>query len=290
VSLPRRRLVASLVLAGALAGCGHQQPSAQRTAVAAYLKRVQRVETRFTKPLATATQTGSKLAHGVSGGSGSFGKLALASTEGTLTAAIAQMQSLRAQLAAIPAPAATGHLRTLVLQLADRQIGLAREVGGLVTFLPQFNAAMRPLPAAIGRLQGVLRLSGSYTPAVLATVYAQKATALRRFKSAVAAIAADLARLHPPAVSAPGYRTQLASLRGMSTAAGRLAAALTAANAAAIRPQLIAFDRAATLNRTTGAQRAQIAAIRAFNADVNSLRTLATKIDVERYRLDTTLT
>jgi hypothetical protein len=224
-----------------------------------------------------------------SGRSTALGRLAVGANEASLRSALRRMGGLRSELAALPAPAAAAHLRALVLELADHQLALTRDVARLVVFLPSFNDEIAPLAAATRTLQLVLSQSGSVSAAALPAVYARRAAALRSFASRVTAIEGRVRRLRPPPVSVPAYRAQLASLGGMRQAARALAGALQSQQSARVTPLLVAFDRAATINQTTAAQRAQIAAVASYNLQVRGLTKLVDQIDQERYRLDSTV-
>jgi len=93
-----------------------------------------------------------------------------------------------------------------------------------------------------------------------------------------------LARLHPPPVSHPRYSTQVDTLKRMSASAGRLAAALATGNSN-VAPLLQAFDTAAGGNQSIAAQRAQIAAIREYDAQAARIDSLARSVEAERARL-----
>jgi hypothetical protein len=75
----------------------------------------------------------------------------------------------------------------------------------------------------------------------------------------------------------------------MSTSAGRLADALAGGAPTNVAPLLVAFDRAATSNQTVAVQRAEIAAVRAYDAQSVKLETLSRQIERERLRLADTL-
>lgn len=172
-----------------------------------------------------------------------------------------------------------------MLRLADRQLALTREVARLERFLPTFESALKPLGPASHALHVALAVRGRFTRAQLAAVDRRKAGALDSFRAAVRSVAAAVGKLRPPAVSLPAYRTQMDSLEGMSAAAGRLATALRTASSGGTAA-LVQFDRAATVSQTVAAQKAQIAAIKAYDAEVAGLRRLVVKVYSERSRLD----
>jgi hypothetical protein len=272
-----------------ISGCGGSKVT-QRQAVATYIKRVQRVENAMQPPLSQVGHAGSALAGAT--GQGSQDKQAkrkrqsLASARGSLRSAERRLAALRGRLAAIRVPRPARHLRTLMLRLADRQLALTREVAQLERFLPAFESALKPLGPASVALHEALAVQGRFTRAQLAAVDRRKADALERFRAAVRSVAAAVGKLRPPAVSLPAYRTQMDSLEGMSAAAAGLATALRTAGSGGTAA-LVQFDRAATVSQTIAAQKAQIAAIKAYDAEVAGLRRLAVKVYSERARLDT---
>lgn len=283
----RRRCVAAVAVALLVAGCG--QAASRRPQLAAYLNHVQRLQTQMQAPLGAVGSAGSTLASGQGTAPTLLGNLAIASSTESLARAIRRQQALRAELAGMAEPPEAARLRGLLLVLADRQLALMHELARLITFLPRFNGLLHSLVPATRRLQVTLSAGGTYSAATVGAVFAQKAVGLRAFQKTVDRIAAKLARLDPPAVSRPGWRTQLASLRRMGLSAGRLAALLASGTATGIAAQLLAFDRAASLNRTVAAQEAQIAAIKAYDREVAGLPTLVRAVERERYRLNTTV-
>jgi hypothetical protein len=274
----------AVLLATGVTACGRS--AGARPSVAAYVRHVQRLETRFQTPLRAVGRAGTVLGAETSGRANALGRLAVTANEATLRVALRQLGTLRSELAAVPAPAAASHLRALVLRLADRQLALTRNVAALVVFLPSFNDQIAPLAAATIRLKVILATGGSVSVAALPAIYRFRASALHAFSSTVAVISGRLRRLRPPPVSVPAYRSQLASLAGMRQAANALAAALLSQQTSTVPQLLLAFDRAATLNQTTAAQRAQIAAVSSYNHQVRGLKQLVNQIDLERYRLD----
>jgi hypothetical protein len=160
-------------------------------------------------------------------------------------------------------------------------------------FLPRFSAALAPLGPATISLERVLTQTQAYGTAAVAALYTAKAQALRHFQGVTTGIVTRLHRLHrlhPPRVSMPQYRAELGSLTGMSSASGRLAGALAGGTPGNVTTLLVAFDRAAASTRSRSAQRAQIAAIKAYDAGAARLNRLSSAVAVERLRLANTLT
>lgn len=257
-------------------------------ALARYVAQVNAVEKQLAAPLVTVTRTLVQFARQSRRPHGALGLAPVGQAE-ALRATNAQIVRLRGRLAALPAPAGAQRLRTLLLKLVDRQAALTREMVKLVVFIPGFARAMAPFGPALVALEHVLSIAQARGPAAVAAVYAQKATALRSFRVAAMAILRDLRRLHPPALSQPPYRAQVRALSSMADTAGRLATALGSGSATQARPLLAQFSRAAAGPTSVAAQKAQIASIRAYDAELTSLNRLAQAASRERLRLSKTV-
>jgi hypothetical protein len=166
---------------------------------------------------------------------------------------------------------------------------MTHEVGELVAFLPQYNAALASLGPAIRRLERALSRRSAYGAAAVQAVYHDKAAALLRFQGETGTVLHELRRLAPPAVSQPGYAAQLASVKGMGLSAGQLAAVLDSGAPSNVQPLLVQFDRAAARSSTVAVQKAEIAAIRAYDSRSTALDDLSQKVTLERLRLSNTL-
>ncbi len=277
----RRGLIA-LILGVLLAGCGqHQSP---RAAVAAYLKKVNKIEARMAKPLSRVTTTGTQFSQEQRSGGSLTGLLPVFQRQ-ALLGAWSQIEVLRARLAGLKTPAPAVHLRSLLLEVIDGEAKLTRELAQLVVFLPRYNNDLRPLGPATRRLEAALSRQTAVGSAAVTAVYASKSAALRQFQSALNAVLAKLRRLQPPPVSKPDYAGQVRALKGMSATAGQLAVALQGGPAGSVQPLLAKFDRAATSNQTIAAQKARIAAVRAYDGESTRLAKLAQAAELERLRL-----
>ena len=85
------------------------------------------------------------------------------------------------------------------------------------------------------------------------------------------------------------YSAQVRSLKGTSLNAEKLADAIQAGQTAGVSSILAAFDRAAVSNQTLGAQRAEIAAVRAYDTQTEKVNELAAQAEVARQRLAASL-
>lgn len=277
----RRRAAAVALLTLLLAGCGgsHDTPRAD---LARYVTQVNAVEKQLVPPLVSVTKTVGQFAGGRS--ASPLGVIPSAEAA-SLAQAGRRIAVLRARLAALPAPAPARHLRSLLLALVDRQAALTRQMAKLVVFLPRFYRAMEPLRPSLATLERWLSVNQAAGPAAVAAVFAEKAAALRRFRTAVEGILAELRPLDPPPVSRPPLRAQVQALEGMAGAAGGLARVLGPGSSAAVKTLLTQFDRAASGPQSSRAHQAQVMAVRAYDGQLTSLNRLAEQAARERLRL-----
>jgi hypothetical protein len=269
-----------LGLLGALAGCGAHANS-QRAQVAAYVSRVNRIESALARPLATVSRVSVRVSDRRSAPAG----VGVGESERQLTQALDQIRAQEERLSALPPPPSAARLRTLLLRLSSDEAHLTAQLKLLIVFPPRFAAVVAPLGPALRQLERALSVRQAPGAAAVSAVYAAKANALRHFQAITAMIVSRLRRLTPPDASKPGYRAQLRSLREMGASAGRLAGALASGAPGDVRPLLVDFDRAALATRTLPVQKAQIAAIRAYDAQTRRLSTLSAEVARERLRL-----
>jgi len=281
-------MTALLLGAGLLAaGCGHS--SGPRGALAGYITHVDEIESALRAPLRAVTHAGGEFAREQRAPSPTLKRRVEREREQSLLRDASQIASLRARLADLSPPAAAGHLRSLLLELTDAQLKLTREVAGMVVYLPQVSITLSALGPAMRRLVPALAPSHASGAGAVRRAYGAKAVALRGFAASLGRIQSQLRSLRPPRVSRPGYLAQLAALQGMSTNAERLANALSSGHTEDVARILLAFDRASTASQSAGAQRAQIAAVRAYDAQVRALGRISGSIEVERSRLANTV-
>jgi hypothetical protein len=276
--------ILGLTLVAALAGCGTHS-SSQRTQVASYVSGVNRIESALSRPLATVTRVSVK----VSSRRSTLARAGLAVSEQQLTQALEQIKAQEERLHELPAPASATRLRTLLLKLGSEEAELTTQLKLLIDFLPRFTRVVTPLGPALTQLERTLSVRQAPGAAAVSAVYAAKARALRSFQATTTMIIARLRLLTPPDVSKPAYRAQLTSLRGMGASAGRLADALASGAPGNLRPLLVDFDRAALATRTLLVQKAQIAAIRSYDAQTRQLSTLSEDVARERLQLVSSL-
>jgi hypothetical protein len=284
---PPRRALLVVLLAVTVTACGSHSNS-QRPAVARYIRSVQTIESGLRAPLAAVTKAGSQLAQAPKHTT-LLSNLERAGNEQTLAAALRKITAARRRISALATPASAQHLRSLLLSLTAAEADLTHQLRLLAVFLPRFSAALAPLGPSTLSLEKVLSQTQAYGSAAVSALYGAKAQALRNFQGVTTKIATRLHGLKPPRVSLPQYRAELTSLRGMATASGHLAGALAGGVPGNVAPLLVAFDHAAAATRTRSAQRAQVAAIKAYDANSARLNRLASAVAVERLRLSNTL-
>jgi hypothetical protein len=198
-----------------------------------------------------------------------------------LVRAEATIQRLARRLEAVKAPPDATHLRALLLAFVAREEAIGAEVVQLATFIPAFGAALAPLVPASAAVKRVLAAKTANATA--------KAAALDRYGAALGPIVEKLRALRPPPASRPVWAQQTATLEKVRAAEGALADALRRNQSAAIPGLLHRLSEAAAGNQTLAAQRAQIAAVVAYNARVKSLNTLGSRISDEEARLQRSL-
>jgi hypothetical protein len=274
----RTRTVAALALALLVAGCGGSSPHSSRTEVAAYVKDINGVETELAVPLKNVTVAGGRLGTSTT----TVNRTQVAS----LQQAANQIEALRRKLTAIPAPPAARQLRILVLLLAGGEADMTNELSELFQFLPRYAKALGALQPATTQLRTALAGRGSSSDA--RAILDAKARALDRYRSEVLALARTLRPLKPPPVARPQYETEVRALSAMRSTALALAQALRSASPD-VTAKLVAFDRAAVQTESVPAQRAEIAAVRSYDARVAKLNTLAQQIASVRLKLEETL-
>jgi len=277
----RPATLAALAVALLAAGCGSSNTHSSRPAVAAYVNRVNTIEKLLAPPLKAVTVAGSKLPASTT--TVNHGEIA------SLRQADIRMIALRDRLAAIPVPSAAARLRILVLLLAGGEIDMTNELSELFSFLPQYTAALKQLAPATTLLRTALAgKGGASTSSAARGILDAKARALTRYDTELEPLSRMLERLSPPAVARPQYETELHALTSMETTAAALAQALQSASSD-IPARLAAFDRAAVLTDTVPAQRAEIAAVKAYDARIERLNELAGQVASQRLSLEQTL-
>jgi hypothetical protein len=287
-SVRRPAALLATLISIAAAGCGQTQPPSQRAAVAAYLHHVDRVENSLKAPLAKVTQTVGAFSLEERSDSSTFDRLAFAANERALRSSLSRIRPLCARLL-LRAPAPAANMRALLIRVCSGEARMTDQTAKLILFVPAFAAeqgALRQASVSLERALAAQTLAGA---GGVTAAYEAKAAALRRFQSTVEGIAARAQQLAVPDASKPDYRAQLRALEGMSSSAGQLASALVSSPQGDVQASLARFDRAALSNQSLAVRRAQIAAVRAYDAEAATLTALSHRIALERLHLDATL-
>jgi len=296
----RLGLAAAALATVLLAGCGggSNDAAARRQAVTLYVNRVNATERQMRVPLL-------EMAKAYRGFSTRPAKLALARPR--LLKAERTLRALDRRLGTADTPPDAAVLNSLLLQLVGAEVGLAHEVNQLAAFLPRFTAALRPFAPANAKLSAALTAAHVTPPklvrptakqvkvaraaykSALARAAAQQAAALDAYARSASDVAARLRALDPPPAMAPALETEVATLGRIDRSAVALAAALRQGKQADVTRLNRAFAEASRSGNSLSAQRAEIAAVKAYDARVRAIGALALRVDRERARLQRAL-
>jgi hypothetical protein len=273
---------------------GRAPASPKHKAVAAYIKDVDRIQQQMQAQLTNTVKAYRAYA------SGSTPPKILTPQ---LLQAEATLQRLQRRIVALPAPVSAKHLRALLVQLTGTEVSTAHEVGRLSVFAPQYSALLKQTRTAgkelshglaavkqpkahkiRGTRKQVQKAQAAFAAAASAAA-AQQADVIDAYAAKIAAIRVRLKKLRPPPVMSPEYRTQLQTLDASGRSALALALELRKQNRAHVTALGRKFTLAARLAGSVSAQRAQIAAIKAYNSRVRGIGTLQGKIQQELARL-----
>jgi hypothetical protein len=281
--------VLALVLVAGGCGGGDASKKARRNAVAEYIVRIDTVEQQLREPVLKVQEAYRN-----------FGKKSSSpkKTVATLAGAEATLHTLQTRVSLIKAPPDAARLRKLMIRLTAAEVELAHELTTLAIFLPAFSNALRPLGAANVRLKTDLAAvavpkpkpvapsklkaaRAAYARAIEAAAAGQ-ADALDTYLATIAKVQARLHGLDAPPAMAPSYRTQVTTLARVRATGAALVAALRAKDFKRVAALNRNFQGAATTSTSLTAQRAQIAAIKAYNARVVAIGAFARQVDTER--------
>jgi hypothetical protein len=217
------------------------------------------------------------------------------------------LDRLNRRLAALPAPPEAAKLRRLILQLVRQQTAITHEVEQMAVFSPKFaviltraRAANTALGKALGAIQTpqahklrgtrkqVLAAQRAYQ-AEAAAAAGEQADAVEAYDREITDVLQRLRALRPPQVFTAGYRAQVTSLADVLAAGGRLADGLRKGDRSQVPTLGRRFTLASREAQTLAAQRAQIAAIRAYNARAKNVSRAAGRVETELLRLQKAL-
>jgi hypothetical protein len=262
-------LSAVLVVIAALAasGCGGDDHS-RRDAVDQYIREINTIQARLRSPLAAvaiATRSFSTRPAELRSE-----RVRLARAEQTIVRLQRRIDKLEA-----PQDARTLHRRLVTLLRAER--GLTHELLRVAVVQPELDDATRAVGPAGKAFQAEL---------AAAKTGREQAAALDRYGAKLARPIEKLRAVHPPPLLEPVRDAQLATLTRLRSTGRSLAAALRKRQARQAGQLVQRFQAAARTGDTVAAQRARIAAVKAYNVRVARVSRLAALVQRERDRLD----
>jgi hypothetical protein len=302
--MDKRTVALGLAAAGAVAAAvlvtvaksGHGSP--ERNAVASYINSVDGVQQQMRLPLTRVLAA----YHDFTRSSASSRKSAQELASATRTLA-----RLRVRIAAVEAPREAKQLHRLILQLVHQEAVVTTEVQQLAVFTPRYRAALAAYQAAGAdfahalakvktpkqhRLRGtraqILKAQRAYTAAAVAAAAAQ-ADAVDAYDAELMPVLVAFRRLHPPKALAPADAAQIRALQATRTTGARLSAALRSTDRTTVPALGRAFTLASRVSQSVAAQRAEISAIKAYNARARAITAAERRVQAEVARLQRTL-
>jgi hypothetical protein len=302
--MDKRTVALGLAAAGAVAAAvlvtvvkgSHGSP--KRNAVTSYINAVDGVQQQMRLPLTHVLAAYHDFTRSAASSRKSARELA------TATRTLAR---LRVRIARIQAPPEAKRLRGLMLQLVHQEAAVTTEVQQLAVFTPRYRAALAAYQAAGAdfaralarvktpkqhRLRGtraqILKAQRAYTAAAVAAAAAQ-ADAVDAYDAALAPVLAAFRRLHPPKALVPADVAQIRALQATRSSGARLSAALRSSDRTTVPELGRAFTLASRVSQSVAAQRAEISAIKAYNARARAISAAARRVQEEVARLQRTL-
>ena len=220
-----------------------------------------------------------------------------------LVAAEETLRTLERRFARLEAPPQAKRLRALLIQLVGAEVATAHEVGQLAVFTPRYSAVLQESQQASARLAKALSSVTPPKPHQIKGTKAEVARAQAAFSSAsshaavlqaeaietygtsLAVVERRLRALDPPEVLRPSYRAQLRMLRASHAAGAALAQELRRSDRSRVAVLGRRFTIAARTAGSLNAQKAQIAAVKAYNRRVRTIGTMQGRISQELARL-----
>ena len=244
-----------------LAGCGSSK-AAERKAVDRYFRRVDAVEQSFRDPLTRAQHVLDAFGRRP----GAFHTESYARAETTLT-------KLRVRIAAVAAPPPARPVRRDLLRLLGAQTALARELGGVDTYLQTTRGPLDALRRAENTLRA--RLAAAHTAHAQRRLFAGFATEVGGIERRFAHIAA------PPAL-ARWHAAEDRRMRALAASGSALAAALARRDTPALRQRLAALRAELAGRDSVSAERS---AIEAYDRRAAAVQALAGRVERDRASL-----
>jgi hypothetical protein len=287
-------VAAAAVTAAVAVTVTHRDSSPKRDSVARYIVSVDRIEQQMRVRLTDTFRAYRNFS--------STGKVSPKNRRELVTAE-RTLSKLEQRIAAIPIPPVAARLHRRLVALVAAEVGVAREVGQLALFSPKYGvvlddsrkagaelskalAAVTPPKAHTirGTKQQVAAAQAAFVQASSLAAGAQ-AAAVSTYVSRIAALERRLRGLEPPAVMRPAYLAQLRTMKASQTAGDSLAAELRKTDRSGVAVLGRRFTIAARTASTVGAQKAQIAAVKAYNRRVRAIGALQARVQQELLRL-----
>jgi hypothetical protein len=265
----RRAAVLAFLVALLAGGCG--DGGGRREDVASYIERVNSIELSMRQPFVALAQANREF---------SLETVELRRIRPRLVKSEQAVKKLDGRLRELDPPPDAQRLHRLLLQLVAAEAALTHELRQTAVYLPELQAAVKPLTPAGRKLRRALARSKNGE---------EQAKALDAYQAVLNGVTADLRALDPPPLLAPVNRAQYQTLLRVQRAAAALAAGLRGKDAAALPKLIRNFQHASLSGDSISAQRARIAGIEGYNARVKKLRALARDVQRERDRLQKTL-
>jgi hypothetical protein len=194
---------------------------------------------------------------------------ALVRAQTVLQRAYAKMQRMRPPDDAV-------ELHTDLVDLYALQAEVAGELVAMTRFVPQYDAALRPVKQAHATLGS--DLTG-------AKGWQKLAAAFERYRLSLVGVLAQLDRLSPPPTFRPAFDVERSTLRHSVALCSSTEAALARHDAKKTAAGIRALAGVGTEDTVARARRDQVAAAKTYNAKLVRISTLTAKIGRERDRL-----
>lgn len=280
----------AVALAVSVTVFGRSSASPKHKAVAAYITAVDRIQQGMQAQLVNTVSAYRAFANGA---------VATKSLLPKLRQAESTLRRLQQRIVALPAPPPAKRLRLLLVSLTTAEVSTAHEVGQLAAFSPRFAALLKDvrtagaeLARALGavkppqahKLRGtrkqVKQAQAAFTAAA-AKAAALQADAVDAYVAQIARLERELRTLDPPPVVRPEFRAQLRTLTASRTTGSALAQELRKTSRSDVAVFSRKFTLAARIAGSLSTQKAQIAAIKAYNGRVRKIGTLQGQIKAE---------
>ena len=268
--------------------------SRQRKAVAAYIDTVNLIQNQMHIQLTKVSLAYRDLA---------AGSLRRKDAPAELGAAAATLTRLDRRLIATPAPPQAAKLRSLLIKLIAQQAALTREVQQLAIFTPRFSLFVKRLRSISARFNSAMgavaqpkRTAVHGTRAQVAAAQrayqaqqdaaaAAQATAIDAYVGGIGGLLKQLDTMTAPAVVAPTFDAEARSLHDITVTGAQLSAELRTPHRVHLNERIRAFTLAGREAGNVAAQRAQIAAVRAYNHRAHAVGTTSSAVQNELVRL-----